>query len=66
MRYATRKGGVPDVEFEVGKWSADSNGGTQNGIEGRTSNARSADGDCRVHIQRSRPSMMSSTERRER
>jgi len=36
---------VPDVEFEVGKGSADVDGGAQNEIEGRKSRPRSADGD---------------------
>jgi len=36
---------VPDVEFEVGRWSADGDGGVQNEIEGRKSRPRSADGD---------------------
>ena len=34
-RCTTRKGGVPDVEFEVGKGSADGDGGAQNEIKGR-------------------------------
>jgi len=36
---------VPDVEFEVGKGSADGDGGAQNEIEGRKSRPRSADVD---------------------
>jgi len=44
-RCTTRKGGVPDVEFDVGKGSADGDGGAQNEIEGQKSTQRSADGD---------------------
>jgi len=39
------KEGVPDVEFGVGKGSADGDGGAQNEIEGRKSTPRSADRD---------------------
>jgi hypothetical protein len=44
-RCTTRKGGVHDVELEVGKGRADVDGGAQNEIEGRKSRARSADED---------------------
>ena len=44
-RCAIRKGGVPDLEFEVGRGSADGDGGAETEIEGRKSRPRSADGD---------------------
>jgi len=37
---------VPDVVREVGKGSADGDGGVQNRIEGRKSRPWSADRDC--------------------
>jgi len=45
MRCTTRKGGVPYVEFEVGKGSAEGDGAVQNEIKGGISRQRSADGD---------------------
>ena len=48
---------------EVGKGSADGDGGVQNEIEGRKSRPTSADGDGGTHIQRSSSSMLSSAER---
>jgi len=51
------------VVCEVGKGSADGDGGEQNEIEGRKSRPRSADRDCGVHIQGSSPFTLSSAER---
>jgi hypothetical protein len=39
-RCTTRKARVPDVQFEVGKGSADDDGGAQNEIEGQKSRQR--------------------------
>ena len=43
-RCATRKGGVPDVEFKVGKGSADVDGGAGNVTEGSKAGPWRADG----------------------
>jgi hypothetical protein len=45
MTCTTRKGGLPDVELEVGKGRADGDGEAQNEINGRKSRPRSADKD---------------------
>ena len=45
MRCATRNRGVTDVVCEVGKGSADGDGGVQNEIDGGKSRPRSTDED---------------------
>jgi len=65
-RWATRIGGVPDVEFEVGKGSADGDRGAHNESEGRKSRPWSTDRDWGAHIQWSSPSRLSSAEMGER
>jgi hypothetical protein len=44
-RCAPRNRGVPDVECEVGKGSADGHGGVQNDVEGHKSWPKTADRD---------------------
>ena len=54
---------MADVVCEVGKGSADGDGGVQNEIEGRKSRPRSADGDRGAPMQWSSPSRVSIAKR---